>query len=46
MAMQRCSYYSKNYLDNSSGDLLVVKEKITFAIDMQLHQIREQIATE
>jgi len=45
-AMQWCSYYSKNlYLENSLGDLLVVK-KITLVIDMQLHKIREQIATE
>ena len=36
----------KNYLDNSLGDLLVVKGKITLAIDEQLHQNREQIATE
>jgi len=45
-AMQWFSYYSKSYLDNSSGDLLVVKEKITLDIDTQLHKIREQIATE
>jgi hypothetical protein len=36
----------KNYLDNSLGDLLVVKERITLAISTQLHQIREKIATE
>ena len=36
----------KNYLDNSLGDLLVEREKITLVINKQLHQIREQIATE
>jgi len=29
-----------NYLDNSMGDLLVVKERIELAIKTQLHQLK------
>jgi len=36
----------KNYLDNSIGDLMVLKEKISLAIDKQQNQISEQVATE